>query len=201
MSRVTDAGWYPAPDEVESQMCELNESCYRCWMISCPRRSKILIVWAKWVVLQMLDDILPQTKRKARMEAEEHRNQDIDQVLFNFTAFKTFIYHNIIMNLNDKQNLRWPLYYLVRVQELFSFDKLSVGLLNSIIFTISYHPFYATSWISAFEYPSAVSEFKASPCSTRVSTPPCEYMKRNIFWWVILSFILSLCIHRPNIVN
>jgi hypothetical protein len=35
----------------------------------------------------MLDDILPQTKRKARMEAEEHRNQDIDQVLFNFTAF------------------------------------------------------------------------------------------------------------------
>jgi hypothetical protein len=35
----------------------------------------------------MLDDILPQTKRKARMEAEEHRHQDIDQVSFNFTTF------------------------------------------------------------------------------------------------------------------
>jgi hypothetical protein len=40
----------------------------------------------------MLDDILPQTKRKARMEAEEHRNQDIDQVSLNFTAFVMFIY-------------------------------------------------------------------------------------------------------------
>jgi hypothetical protein len=32
-------------------------------------------------MLQMLDDILPQTKRKARMEAENHMNQDIAQVI------------------------------------------------------------------------------------------------------------------------
>ncbi len=52
-----------------------------------PQTNWILNVWAEWVVLQMLDDILPQTKRKARMEAEEHRNQDIDQVSINLAAF------------------------------------------------------------------------------------------------------------------
>ena len=31
-------------------------------------------------LLQMLDDILPQTKRKARMEAEEKRTQTSGQV-------------------------------------------------------------------------------------------------------------------------